>query len=128
MNGWDVPVVVIAVSLVASWPLGAYMHRVLDPPTGRPPSTPGRLLRRLLGLSDLAEQKWQAYAVSLLVFNIAMFLIVFAVLTTQNVLPLNPDGKPAMEPILAFNTAISFVTNTNLQHYSGEAALSAILH
>jgi K+-transporting ATPase ATPase A chain len=124
MNGWDVPVIVIAVSLVASWPLGAYMHRVLDPPTGRPPSAPGRLLRHLLGLADFTEQKWQAYAVSLLVFNIAMFLIVFAVLTTQNVLPLNPDGKPAMEPILAFNTAISFVTNTNLQHYSGEAALS----
>jgi K+-transporting ATPase ATPase A chain len=124
MNGWDVPVIVIAFSVAASWPLGAYMHRVLDPPVGRPPSTAGRRLRRLLGLQDFAEQKWQAYAVSLLTFNSAMFLVVFAVLTLQHGLPLNPDGKPAMEPILAFNTAVSFVTNTNLQHYSGEAALS----
>lgn len=124
MNGWDVPVIVIAVALIASWPLGAYMQRVLDPAPDRPPSTAGRLAHRLLGLGEHCEQSWQAYAFSMLTFNIVMFVVVFAVLTTQSVLPLNPDGKPAMEPILAFNTAVSFVTNTNLQHYSGEAALS----
>ena len=124
MNGWDVPVIVIAVSLIASWPLGAYMQRVLDPSPDRPPSAAGRLLRRLLGLGDGSEQTWKAYAFSMLTFNIVMFVIVFTVLTTQSALPLNPDDKPAMEPILAFHTTVSFVTNTNLQHYSGEAALS----
>jgi len=60
----------------------------------------------------------------MLVFNYGMFVLVFAVLSFQDYLPLNADKKVGLEPTLAFNTAISFVTNTNLQHYSGEAALS----
>jgi K+-transporting ATPase ATPase A chain len=60
----------------------------------------------------------------MLVFNYGMFVIVYAVLSFQDYLPLNPDKKVGLESTLAFNTAISFVTNTNLQHYSGEAALS----
>jgi K+-transporting ATPase ATPase A chain len=60
----------------------------------------------------------------MLVFNFSMFVLVYMVLLFQNQLPLNPDSKPALETTLAFHTAISFVTNTNLQHYSGEASLS----
>jgi K+-transporting ATPase ATPase A chain len=60
----------------------------------------------------------------MLVLNAAMFAVAYVILTTQAMHPFNPDGKEAMEPSLAFNTAVSFVTNTNLQHYSGEVALS----
>jgi K+-transporting ATPase ATPase A chain len=115
MTGLAVPVLVIVLSGLLSWPLGAYMGRVLDSNT-----TPrGKSL-----LGKVGGQRWAAYARSLLVFNLLMFLVVYVVLTKQGSLPLNPDGKPSLEPILAFNTAISFTTNTNLQHYSGEASLS----
>jgi K+-transporting ATPase ATPase A chain len=115
MTGLAVPALVILLSGLLSWPLGAYMGRVLDNDT-----TPRS--KSLLG--KVCGQRWAAYARSLLVFNVLMFLIVYVVLTTQGSLPFNPDGKPSLEPILAFNTAISFTTNTNLQHYSGEASLS----
>jgi K+-transporting ATPase ATPase A chain len=115
MTGLAVPVLVIVLSGLLSWPLGAYMGRVLDSDT-----TPrGKSL-----LGEIGGQHWAAYARSLLVFNVLMFVVVYLVLTTQGSLPLNPDGKPSLEPVLAFNTAVSFTTNTNLQHYSGEASLS----
>ncbi len=71
-----------------------------------------------------APVTWAAYCRSMLVFNYCMFVLVFVALSFQGYLPINPDGKPGLEPTLAFNTAISFITNTNLQHYSGEASLS----
>ncbi len=60
----------------------------------------------------------------MLAFNLLMFVFAYVVLTTQQWLPLNPDGKGPLEPSLAFNTAASFTSNTNLQHYSGEVSLS----
>ncbi len=117
MTGWAVPLIVVLVATGGSWPLGVYMQRVLD-------STPAKAGRRLIGVSTEAGQDWASYCRSLLTFNVYMFLIVYAVLTTQGRLPLNPDGKASLEPTLSFHTAISFTTNTNLQHYSGEASLS----
>ena len=70
------------------------------------------------------EQNWKQYTLSLLLFNAFMFAVVFAVLYLQPLLPLNPDGKGAIEPSLIFHTVASFTTNTNLQHYSGEATMS----
>ncbi|WP_244530297.1 potassium-transporting ATPase subunit KdpA [Rhizobium sp. NFR07] len=70
------------------------------------------------------EQDWKRYVVSLLGFNVVLFVVVFAILALQQYLPLNPDGKEALDPSLIFNTAVSFTTNTNLQHYSGEVAMS----
>ncbi len=67
---------------------------------------------------------WSAYALAVLAFNLAGFVLLYAILRLQAVLPLNPDGIGAMAPDLAFNTAVSFVTNTNWQAYSGEAQLS----
>jgi K+-transporting ATPase ATPase A chain len=117
MTGLAVPVIVVAVAMVLSWPLGAYMCRVLDPESARTGV-------RLFGVRNDPEQSWTAYCRSLLTFNVVMFLVVFLVLTMQGWLPLNPDGKVSLEGSLAFHTAISFTTNTNLQHYSGEASLS----
>jgi K+-transporting ATPase ATPase A chain len=73
---------------------------------------------------DPAGQSWQRYLLAMLAFNAGGFVLLYMILRLQDVLPLNPQGFPAIPPFLAFNTAISFVTNTNWQAYSGEAAMS----
>jgi len=83
-----------------------------------------RMCYRLSGVDPAVEQSFRNYALALLAFNLAGFVVLFAMLLCQDALPLNPQGLPGMEWSLAFNTAISFVTNTNWQSYSGEAALS----
>lgn len=113
--------VLLAVTALLAWPLGRYLAWALGPGHG---DIFDRVLERVLGRGALQAQTWQRYAVSLLVFNGVMFTFVFVVLLSQHGLPLNPDGKFGLEPSLAFNTAISFTTNTNLQHYSGEQSLS----
>ena len=83
-----------------------------------------RLVLRLTGVDPSQQQDWRSYSTSLLVPNLVMWLATFAIVSLQNVLPVNPDGIANMEPTLAFNTISSFTTNTNLQHYSGETGLS----
>lgn len=120
-------VLMIAVCVVTSLPLGHYMYRVFT--GGRTLLDPvlvpiEKLVLRLTGISADDQQDWKRYSVSLLTSNLVMWFATFAIVRLQHVLPLNPDGIPAMEPTLAFNTISSFVTNTNLQHYSGETGLS----
>ncbi|MDM3888994.1 potassium-transporting ATPase subunit KdpA [Pseudomonas sp. BCRC 81390] len=79
---------------------------------------------RLAGVRSSQEQNWRQYSLALLAFNLAGFLLLFAVLLLQGYLPLNPQQLPGQEWSLAFNTAVSFVTNTNWQAYSGEASVS----
>jgi K+-transporting ATPase ATPase A chain len=117
----------ILFTIATSIPLGRYMARVftgqrtwLDPILG----PIERFVLRILNVDPLEQQNWRQYSVSLLVSNIVMWLITFAVVSLQGSLPLNPDGIANMEPTLSFNTISSFVTNTNLQHYSGETGLS----
>jgi potassium-transporting ATPase potassium-binding subunit len=113
--------IIFALTAALSWPLGCYMTWALGP------SREGRLdraLARWLGASVLEPQSWKTYALSLVVLNALMFGSVFLLLVCQGWLPLNPDGKVGLEPSLAFHTAMSFTTNTNLQHYSGEQSLS----
>ncbi|RPJ82994.1 MAG: potassium-transporting ATPase subunit A, partial [Acidobacteria bacterium] len=83
-----------------------------------------RLVLRLTGVDPSVQQDWKRYSVSLLLSNVAMYVVTFAIVSVQAVLPLNPDAIPNLEPTLAFNTIVSFVSNTNLQHYSGETGLS----
>lgn len=111
---WVLPVLILAVSVALSVPLGRVMARLLDRPAGN-------LLERLL---DTGPQSWKGYALSLIGFNVLVFLLGFGILMFQHQLPLNPDGKPALAPTTIFNTAASFLTNTNLQHYSGEVHLT----
>jgi K+-transporting ATPase ATPase A chain len=119
------PVLFILLLVAASWPLGQYMQWVLDARQTDRGQTPFAALRKWLrALLPDSDQPWVAYARSMLVFNVLMFVLVYVILTLQQHLPLNPDGKSNLEPSLAFNTACSFVTNTNLQHYSGEVHLS----
>ena len=78
----------------------------------------------LAGIDPKREQDWLAYTLALLAFNAAGFVLLYAILRLQHVLPLNPQGFDPMSPHLAFNTAASFVTNTNWQSYGGESTLS----
>ena len=113
--------------IVTSLPLGRYMAQVF---TGQrtildPVFLPiERLVLRLTGVDPNQQQDWRQYSVSLLTSNVVMWLATFAIVSLQQVLPLNPDGIANMEPTLAFNTISSFTSNTNLQHYSGETGLS----
>ncbi|MCP1645760.1 K+-transporting ATPase ATPase A chain [Pseudomonas citronellolis] len=83
-----------------------------------------RLVYRVCGIDPQSEQNWKSYTLAMLAFNLAGLALLFAILVGQGMLPLNPQHLPGLEWTLAFNTAVSFVTNTNWQAYSGEAALS----
>ena len=83
-----------------------------------------RAFLRASGVNTEREMTWGTYAMAVLAFNLVCFLVLYAILRAQGALPLNPDGIGGMAPDLAFNTAVSFVTNTNWQAYSGEAQLS----
>jgi K+-transporting ATPase ATPase A chain len=79
---------------------------------------------RLAGVDEKREQSWLIYAVATIAFSIAGFVLLYAIQRLQNVLPLNPQGFDAVGPDLAFNTSISFITNTNWQNYGGETTMS----
>lgn len=83
-----------------------------------------KLFYKLSGIDPAKEMTWQQHLYALLGINAVWFIIAMLVLTNMSWLPLNPDANPSMSGDLAFNTAVSFITNTNLQHYSGESGLS----
>ena len=107
--------------------LGRYMHRVLEgqrtllSPLLRPVE---RGVYRVLGVDEGAEQKWTVYAVSVLLFSFVCVVVLYAIQRTQDILPLNQAGLGPVAPDLALNTAVSFVTNTNWQAYSGESTMT----
>jgi potassium-transporting ATPase potassium-binding subunit len=113
-------------TLVLALPLGHYLARVFKGEKNlldflRPLENG---IFRLAGIDARREMSWQQHLVALLTINLVWFLLAMLVLSTQGSLPLNPDQNPSMAPDLAFNTAISFLVNCNLQHYSGESGLS----
>jgi K+-transporting ATPase ATPase A chain len=112
---WFVPLFVILTAVILAIPLGLFMARVLDR------EEPVGPLERAL---TTGPQGWRPYCVSLLAFSFLAFVVGFVVLALQPWLPLNPDHKKMLAPSMIFNTACSFLTNTNLQHYSGEQHLS----
>ncbi len=108
-------------------PLGLYMAKVYEGKAtilDRPVRPIEKVIYRLLGVNPGEEMDWKNYAVSLLVFSIFSFLLVYMLLRLQGLLPFNPQKFGGTSPALAFNTAISFVTNTNWQNYGGETTLS----
>ncbi|MEQ1409349.1 potassium-transporting ATPase subunit KdpA [Neorhizobium sp. Rsf11] len=119
-------VLIVGGTALISWPLGRYMTWAMDPEgaaSGRPNAFT-RLFQSIGGSVSARPQDWKRYMVSILAFNVVMFVVTFSILALQQYLPLNPDGKEALEGSLIFNTAASFTSNTNLQHYSGEVSLS----
>jgi len=112
---WLIPIVVIGGAVLLAFPLSRYMTRVLDC------DGPMNAFERTL---NTGPQNWKQYCLTMLSCNTLAFLLGFAFLAFQASLPLNPDGKGTLAPSTVFNTACSFLTNTNLQHYSGEVHLS----
>src|SRR2546425_117776 len=121
------PVVYVVVLLALAKPLGAYMARVYE---GRPLALDRllgwleRLIYKLSGVRPGNEMGWKTYAVTMLLFNLAGVLVVYALQRLQGLLPLNPQQLGAVSPDSSFNTAVSFATNTNWQGYGGETTMS----
>ena len=127
VNAWLQVLLFFVVLLASVRPLGWYMARVYEgKPVGldRPLGPVERAMYRLSGVRPTDEMDWKTYSLAMLVFNAAGFMFLYGVLRLQSLLPLNPTNHGAVAPDLAFNTAASFVTNTNWQGYSGETTLS----
>jgi K+-transporting ATPase ATPase A chain len=125
--GWFQIIFYFAVLAAITMPLGLYMYKVFSggrtwlSPVLRPVETG---LYRLAGVDENKEQSWLRYAVALLLFSLAGFLVVYFLQRLQADLPLNPADLPAVKEDSAFNTAVSFTTNTNWQGYGGEYTMS----
>ena len=118
---------VLAITLITK-PMGLYLVRVLDSssktwfdPIIKPLE---RFTYWLMGVKSDREQDWKQYTFAMLLFSLVSCLFTYAILRLQQHLPLNPQGLGALSPDLAFNTAVSFTTNTNWQSYSGESTMS----
>lgn len=108
-------------------PLGKYIGKVFNYETtwlDRVFNPLDKLFFKLSGIDPTKEMNWKQHLVTLLTINVIWFATSMLVLTNMRWLPLNPDANPSMSADLAFNTSVSFITNTNLQHYSGETGLS----
>ena len=127
IQGWAEIALTLGLAVMLGWPIGIYMSRVwngertwLDPVL-KPVEG---LFYRAAGVDPTRSQGWLGYAGALLAFNLAGFVLLYAMLRLQGVLPMNPQGFDGVSPHLAFNTAVSFVTNTNWQSYGGETTMS----
>lgn len=119
--------VVIGVILLLVKPVGTYLFHVFSGEPNRTDRIFGgteRLIYRLIGFKSREGMSWKKYAFSMIATNVVLVGIGYLILRLQSILPFNPNEIGAMEPTLSFNTVISFMTNTNLQHYSGESGLS----
>lgn len=127
LTGWLQLGICVAVLAALTKPVGQYLVQVLDPDgttrLDRLVKPVERLTYRLMG-TGTGEQDWKQYATAMLLFSLVGCLFTYAVLRLQHLLPLNPQGFGPLSPDLAFNTAVSFTTNTNWQSYSGESKLS----
>ena len=129
IQGWAEIALTLGLSCLLGWPIGIYMSRVwngertwLDPVL-RPVEA---VFYKASGVDPTRSQGWLGYTGALLAFNLAGWLLLYAMLRLQGVLPLNPQGFDGLSPHLAFNTAVSFVTNTNWQSYGGESTMSTL--
>lgn len=125
--GWLQIIAILALCVISALVLGRSMARVfagertLLSPILWPVE---RAIHRIAGIDPAREQGWLAFALSMLAFNLAGFVALYALLRLQGTLPFNPLGLAGLDADLAFNTAVSFVTNTNWQSYAGEATMS----
>jgi K+-transporting ATPase ATPase A chain len=116
---WLLPVLIVGVTVALSIPVGRYLAWTMDGHFRAP-----RWLKWIEGRVDTGPQNWKQYTIALLMFNTVMFVFGFVVLAVQESAPFNPDKQKTLAPTTVYNTAASFITNTNLQHYAGEQHLS----
>ncbi len=123
LQAWTLLLVFLLSLLLLAWPLSHLLTRLIDGELPRPLLRMERLLLGAGGATD-NEMTWRGYTLAILLFNLMGALLLFLLLLLQDRLPFNPQQLPGLSPDLAFNTAISFMTNTNWQAYSGETTLS----
>jgi len=116
---WLLPVSIIVFTIIIAVPLSRYMAKIMD---GK--YTVSRPLAWFEKKLDSGPQNWKQYTVALLVFNAVLFVYGYIVLSAQPWMPLNPRGLGMLAPTTIFHTVLSFITNTNMQHYSGDVAFS----
>ena len=124
---WLLLAAYLTLLLLLAWPLGQWLAAVAEgrlPRWMAPLAQAERGLYRLAGIDPAAGMGWRAYAVALVLFNLLGAMAVYALQRLQSLLPLNPQGLAAISPDSSFNTAISFVSNTDWQGYAGEATMS----
>ena len=127
-SGWIQLALYVAALAAITKPMGLYLMQVLDA-NGKTWFDPilkplERLTYKIIGVRAGEEQDWRGYTWAMLLFSLAGCVFTYAILRLQNFLPLNPQGFGALTPDLAFNTAVSFTTNTNWQSYAGESTMS----
>jgi K+-transporting ATPase ATPase A chain len=125
LAGWSMILLFTLSFVLLAKPAGDWMHALYSR-ADLPAGGIERFIYRIAGVDRDANQSWVGYALSLLAFNLAGVALLFVILKLQHVLPLNPQGFGSVETLLAFNTAVSFVTNTNWQNYGGEATMSQL--
>src|SRR3984957_13121342 len=126
-NGWLQIALYCVLLVLITRPIGGYMTRVFNGERTLLSPVLGPLERglyRVSGVDETREQHWIAYAIAMLAFSFAGFVVLYALQRLQAVLPFNPQGQTAVTPDLAFNTSVSFVTNTNWQSYVPETTMS----
>src|SRR5947209_4146789 len=116
---WTLPLLILGATFILALPVGLYMTWIFDGRYQAP-----AWLRRAESWMETGPQNWKQYCWAFMLFNLVTLVVGFVVLTLQPWLPLNPDHKGMLAPSTIFHTAISFMTNTNQQHYSGEVHLS----
>ncbi|HTP84431.1 MAG TPA: potassium-transporting ATPase subunit KdpA [Alphaproteobacteria bacterium] len=129
-NGWLQIAIYCVLILAVTKPLGAYMARVFEGERTFLSPVLGpieRAIYAVCGVNEREEQHWVTYTVAMLFFSIAGFVSLYALQRLQDVLPFNPQGMSAVSPDSSFNTAVSFVTNTNWQGYGGESTMSYLV-
>ena len=119
-DAWILLLLFLLVLGLLAWPLGQLLARLIE---GELPRPLQRMERLCLGAAT-EEMDWRRYTLAILVFNLLGGALLFVLLLLQGLLPLNPQHLPGLSADLAFNTAISFMTNTNWQAYAGETSLS----
>jgi potassium-transporting ATPase potassium-binding subunit len=119
LQTWLLPVALLAATTIIAFPLSRYLAWIMEGKYHAP-----RFLRWFEEKLDSGPQDWKQYTAALLVFCTLLFTLGFVVLMLQPWMPLNPDGRWMLAPSAIFNSAVSFMTNTNLQHYSGDQHLS----
>ena len=123
-SSWGLLALFLGVLLVMAWPLGLWLARLSSGQLPRWMLRAEAPLYRLAGTGADRSMRWPDYALALLAFNALGVVAVYALQRLQGGLPLNPAGMGAVSPDSAFNTALSFVTNTDWQGYAGESSLS----
>src|SRR6478736_3815575 len=119
-------IITFLLTVLLAYPLGKYIAKTFGKQPGEKSYINGfeKFIFHIIGIDPSTGMNWKQFLKAMLTINMLWLVYAFFMLLFQDKLPLNPDGNPAQTPDLAFNTAISFLVNCDLQHYSGESGVT----